>query len=126
MTRIDAWLGNSFPLGDWTNDHDLGVDSAAIIADKATPITVIRSGTAQAAQTVRLEGLTSARQVLGADGNTTHTISAIVFGYKGHPTITDTSLQPGDRFAVGGVLYEVIMLVPGLTDSLQALCEAKR
>lgn len=121
MSRIDAWLGNSFPLGSWLDDHDLGVDAAILIADKATSIAVIRNGVAQAAQTVRIEEMRGARQVQTSAGQV-YQIDAVVIGYRGHPTIANTSLQPGDRFAVAGVRYEVIMLAPNTPDSLQAYC----
>lgn len=124
--NIDAWLGNAFPLSAWVDDHALGVDTAAIIADRPVSITVTRGATTLSAQTVRLEGTGTGRPVLGADGTTTHTITAVVIGYRNHPTITDTNLQPGDRFVVSSVLYEVIMVEPGLTTGLHAYCEAKR
>lgn len=124
MPTLDAWLGNSFPLSAWRDDHDPAVDTAAVIADKSTSITVSRAGATLAAQTVRLEALGGNRQVQ-TSGGVTYQIDAVVIGYKGHATITDTNLRPQDRFAVGGVTYEVIMLAPGLADSLQAYCRAR-
>jgi hypothetical protein len=70
---------------------------------------------------VRIEEFRGNRQVTTSAGQV-YQVDAIVLGYKGHATITDTNLQPGDRFAVAGVRYEVIMLVVGLTDGLQAYC----
>jgi hypothetical protein len=113
MSRIDAWSGNSWPLGAWVDDHDLGVDTAILIADKSTSIVVIRAGTAQAAQTVRLE-------TLAGQG-----IDALLIGYKGVSGITDTSIQAGDRFKVGAQMFEVISIMPGLIDSVQAYLTAK-
>lgn len=124
-SRIDAWSGNSWPLGAWIDDHDLGVDTAILIADKSTSITVVRAGVAQTAQTVRIETLGGDRKVQTA-GGVVHEISALLIGYLGHPTITNTNVQPGDRFKVGSVMYEVIMLMPGLVDSVQAYLEVKR
>lgn len=124
MSRVDAWLTNSFPLGAWVDDHDLGVDTAILISDKPTSITVVRAGSSLAAQTVRIETLGGDRKVQTA-GGVVHQIDALVLGYKGHPTITNTDLQPGDRFKLEGRMFEVIALMPGLVDSLQALCSVK-
>ena len=55
MPDIDAWAGDSFPLGGWTDDVDDAVDMARLIQAKSTSITVVRDGTAQNAQTVRIE-----------------------------------------------------------------------
>jgi hypothetical protein len=118
MPDIDAWTGNSFPLADWI-DVDRGVDTARLIADKSTSITVIRGGVAQAAQTVRIEDMGRTREVQ-TEGGQTAIADTLILGYFGHPTITDTDLQTGDRFAVASVGYEIVGLLPGLTDSLQA------
>lgn len=123
MAKIDAWTGNSFALSDWI-DVDRGVDTARLIADKSTSITVIRSGVAQSAQTVRIEDMGRPREVM-TEGGQTAIADTLILGYKGHPTITDTSLQTGDRFAVSGVGYEVVGLLPGLTDSLQAFAKVR-
>lgn len=122
MSRIDAWLGNSTPLAPWLDDHDQAVDEAIIISDKTTSIVVVRGATTLSAQTVRIEGLNGNRQVQSSAGQVFQ-VDSIVFGYKSHPTITATDLKPGDTFAANGVLYQVIMLVPGLVDSLQAYCQ---
>lgn len=124
MTDIDAWMGNSFPLSSWLDDTDQGVDQARLIADKSTSITVIRGGVAQTAQTVRIEALRSERTVQTAGGNTA-VIDTVIIGYKGHPTITDTDLQHGDRFAVDGQMYEIVTVTPGTVNSLQAFATVK-
>lgn len=121
--KADAWSTSTFPLAAWTDDHDQAVDQALIISDKTTSIVVKRgTATAMAAQTVRIEGLSSNRQAVSAAGDV-FTIDAVIFGYAGHPTIANTDLKPGDRFDVAGVFYEVAMLIPGLPDSLQAYCK---
>lgn len=124
MPSIDAWMGDSFPLSGWLDDVDQGVDTARLIADKSTSITVIRGGVAQTAQTVRIETLRTERTVQTAGGNTA-VIDTAVIGYKGHPTITDTDLQRGDRFAVSGQMYEIVTVIPGTVDSLQAYATVK-
>lgn len=118
MSRIDDWATGSLP-NDWVRDRDLSIDLGELINDKPTTITVIRAGVARDPQTVRIEGLSSSRQALSPAGQV-FTVDAVIIGYKGYPPAIDTDLKPGDRFVVAGVRYEVIMLIPGLTDSLQA------
>ena len=125
MGKASVWVGSTFPLSTWLDDHDPGRDTALLIADKSTSITVVRGTGTLAAQTVRIEEMRGNRQVTTSAGQV-FSVDAVVLGYKSHPTITDTDLQPGDRFAVASTRYEVIMLVPGLVDSLQAYCKAVR
>ena len=123
MSKIDAWTGNSFSLSDWI-DVDRGVDTARLIADKSTSITIVRSGVAQAAQTVRIEDMGRPREVQ-TEGGQTAIADTLILGYYGHPTITDTDLQTGDRFAVSGVGYEIVALLVGLDNSLQAFARVR-
>ena len=123
VSRIDTWLGSAFPLADWL-DLDWAIDTALLIAEKPTSVVAVRSGTAQAAQTVRLETLSSPRQLLGSGGQT-HQIDGMVLGYKGHPTIADTVLLAGDTFVAEGKLFEVVAVVPGLLDSIQCYLKVK-
>jgi len=123
-SRIDAWGGNSFPLGGYLGRHDEAYDTAQLIADKPASITVRRGATTLSAQTVRIETLASQKEVVGGDGNT-YMIDAVALGYKGHPTITNTDLKPGDRFSYGGVNFEVIIVMPGQVDTLQAFLRVR-
>jgi len=125
MPDIDGWAGNEFPLSAWSDDADQGVDTARLIADKSTSITVIRAGVAQTAQTVRLEFLTGARREYQTEAGQTGQADVLVLGYKGHPSLTDTDLQRGDRFATGGQSYEIVMVAPGFNDSLQAYARVR-
>lgn len=95
-----------------------------LITYKSTSITVNRNGTSLAAQTVRLETLSGDKQIMGA-GGVVHQISAMVLGYKGHPTIADTNLLPGDLFTVGTIHYEVIAVMPAHVDNLQAFLKVR-
>jgi hypothetical protein len=123
--RGDSWTGNSFPSG-WTGTLDPAVDAARIVADKTTSITAVRAGSALDAQNVRLEGLSGrGRQVQTAPGITAQ-VDVLIIGYKSHPAVDDTDLQVGDRFAVGGVSYEVINVVPGLVNQFQAYAKVRR
>lgn len=90
-----------------------------LIPLKATSIVAVRNGTSLPAQTVRLETLSGDRQMTGPSGRT-YKLDAMILGYKNHPGITDTDLQAGDTFAVGGVSFEVVAVMPGHTDCLQA------
>lgn len=118
---LSSWIDATLPLSSWLGDYDMAVDTAFMIADKPTSILVIRAGSPMADQTVRIEEMRGNRQVTTSAGQV-YQVDAIILGYKGHATIADTNLQPGDRFAVAGVRYEVVMLVVGLTDGLQAYC----
>lgn len=120
MPDIDKWAGNTFPLTDWSDDTDKGVDNARLVADKATSITIVRAGVAQAAQSVRIEGVQRSDKASISEAGLTGQVDAIVIGYLGHPTISDTDIQRGDLFAVNGASYEVMAIEPGLADSLQA------
>ncbi len=120
MPDIDAWAGNVFPLGTWSDDVDQGVDTARLIADKPTSIVVLRGATTLPAQTVRIEDLTGRGRQYQTEAGQTGEADTLILGYKGHPTITDTNLQRGDRFMAGGQSYEVVIVVPGMTNSLQA------
>ena len=122
--KADAWLGNAFPLSDWTDDVDRSVNTARLIADKITSIVVVRAGVEQAAQNVRIEPMARPREVQ-TEGGQTAMADVLIIGYNGHPTITDTDLQTGDRFAVSGVGYEIVALLVGMTDSLQAFAKVR-
>lgn len=118
-SRVDAWGGNAFPLGGWISEHDQAFDTAQIIADKSVSITIRRGGNTLSAQTVRIETLASQKQMQG-EGGITYMIDAMLLGYKGHPTITDTDVKPGDRFAYGNVMFEVIIVMPAEENTVQA------
>jgi hypothetical protein len=120
MPSVDAWSTNSFPLADWLDDVDRGVDTALLISEQPVSIVVRRGAGTLAAQTVRIDALRQPRQIQ-AEGGVVITAEALVVGYAGHPTITDTDLQPGDRFVSDGRAYEIVGLLPALEDALHAL-----
>mgnify|MGYP001605679706 CR=1 FL=1 len=123
VSRIDSWLGAAFPLADWLN-IDWAIDTALLIAEKSVSIVAVRNGTAQAAQTVRLETLSGPRQILGS-GGVTHQIDGLLLGYKGHPTISDSDFKAGDTFANEGKLFEIVAVMPGILDSIQCYLKVK-
>lgn len=123
MSDIDAWAGNTFPLEDWL-DIDDAVDTARIVSDKSVSITVVRNGVEQDAQTVRIEEAGRGRSYQSEAGETARA-DVVILGYKDHPNINDTDIQRGDRFAYEGQGYEVVMVIPGLPDSLQAYAKVR-
>lgn len=128
MPDIDAWVGNVFPLAAWTDDIDAGVDTARLIAEKPSSIVVTRwsngSDATLGAQPIRIEDLSRNPRFMRGEGGATAVLTLLIVGYRGHPTIADTDLQMGDEFVLNGTPYKVRMIVPGLTDSLQAYAEA--
>lgn len=86
--------------------------------------TITRGNGTIAAKTVRLETLSGDRQIQG-EGGVVHQISAMALGYRGHPTIADTDLRPGDLFTVSGVHYEVIAVMPAHTDCQQCYLKVR-
>lgn len=124
--NIDAWTTNTFPLGAWSNDTDPGVANAQLLTDKTTTITVRRGDTTKSAQNVRIEELRARDRDVVSEAGLTAKVDALVIGYKGHPTISDTDLQRGDRFSVeGGDQYDVVAIMPGLVNSMQAYVKVR-
>jgi hypothetical protein len=125
---VDAWLGDSQPLASWRGQEERAHDTARIIADKPSVITVIRAGIAQTAQTVRvdLSRRSGNRYEMRNDTGSVGSMTTQIIGYKGHPTITDTDLQRGDQFYLGTALYRVTMVYPDLGDRLLAFAEVIR
>jgi hypothetical protein len=121
--RLDTWLTGALPFG-WANPN-IAVNVGNIIADKSSSIVVTRDGAQLAAQTVRIEVIGNPAQ-RKSDGALVGTNTVMVLGYKDHPTVADTNLTRGDRFFSGGIMYDVIMVQPGYTDRLIAICEARR
>jgi hypothetical protein len=125
---VDAWLGDTQPLANWRGQEERAHDTARIIADKPSVITVIRAGVAQDAQTVRvdLSKRSGNRYEMRNDTGSVGSMTTQIIGYKGHPTITDTDLQRGDQFYLGTALYRVTMVYPDFTDRLLAFAEVVR
>jgi len=120
MPDIDAWAGNEFPLGSWLDDIHASVDTARILADKAVDIILVRAGVELAAQSVRIGDLSNRPRSYQTEAGETALADTLVLGYKGHPTVADTDIQRGDRFALGGVGYKIVAVLPGLLNSVQA------
>lgn len=125
MPDINAWSGNSFPLSAWSDDVDPGVDTARLIADKSTAITVRRGSSTLSAQTVRIEDLGGRGRQVQTEAGVMAQADTLVLGYRGHPTLADTDLQRGDRFLAGSVSYEVILVVAGQANQFQAYARVR-
>jgi len=120
VPSVDAWAGNTFPLGDWLDDIHASVDTARILADKAVSVILVRARAELAAQSVRIEDLRDRPRRYQTEAGETALAEILILGYSGHPTITDTDIQRGDRFALDGAGYKIVAVVPGLQHSLQA------
>jgi hypothetical protein len=126
MPNISAWMGDSMPLGDWTDDWNRSVDTARLISDKPTTITVTPvDGREVDPQVVRIEALSEFAQAQIGTGGNAATLRVIVIGYRGHESIDDTDLKRGDRFVADGTLFEVILIQPGHSVRLMAIAEAR-
>lgn len=81
------------------------------IQDRSTSVTLYRNGAAQAAQTVRLEYLSSVKEQHAAGEASIR--SLLVFGVEGHPdtSVPDTGIAVGDLFTHDGGQYRVIDIV---------------
>jgi hypothetical protein len=124
MASIDAWQGSTEPLSNWT-PGDRGVDIARLIAAQPSSITVNRNGTLLSAQTVRVDPISGDSRIAGSQSGGTSRQRALVLGYRSHTSITDTDLRMGDRFVLDDLAYQVIELMPGLAECLQALAEVR-
>mgnify|MGYP006921630760 CR=1 FL=1 len=73
-----------------------------------------RAGVALAAQTVRLAYDNTQLTSRGEVGQATER-KLVILGVRDHPTIADTDIRAGDRFAIGKALYEVfdVIVLPG-------------
>lgn len=122
--KADGWLGNTPALDSWRNG-DRAYDTARLIQDKPTSITVIRAGVAQDAQTVRIDPVEQRPSTSSSPAGRTARQRVLVTGYKSHPAISDTDLQHGDRFAVDSQMYDVVDVAAGLNDRLLAYAEVR-
>lgn len=97
------------------------------IAERPTSITVQRDGVADlAAQTVRIEAMSSPPPVAGGGNLSVSPASIMILGYKNHPRVANTNLRLGDRIFFDGLLYEVAEVTPNFADRMLARAEAKR
>lgn len=120
MADFDAWLSG--------NTHAPVANERAGLAwrriqDKPTSITVNREGVALPVQVVRIEYNETERVVTGEANGTSSSRDVIVFGVKNYPTVADTDLKYGDRFAYNGQMFHVVFVITSIGE-IQANCEA--
>lgn len=132
MSRMDIsnWFATYRLLDAWRGREGRPGSVAQMIADDPMSISVTRevSGVTStlAAQTVRIaqRGTTGTETFFRSGAGVVTRQSVVVLGYKNHPTITDTNLRYGDRFAYNGKYYQVTLLELDFPDRLIALAEA--
>ena len=80
------------------------------------------SGGAVAAQTVRVEADSSASPSESAAGMAARR-KVVLFGIKGHATLTDTDFEAGYRFVLDGAEYRIVDVNDRLLGERQATAE---
>lgn len=115
---FNAWLGETPPLAGWMDDVTRSTDVARAIADRATTVSVRRGGATIGTLTVRLESLGTVPHESAGANVAASAMRVLVLAQA------DADLQRGDRFFSGGQMYDVVQIMPGLTDRLVALAEA--
>lgn len=121
MVDIGAWLnqGNSEAI----SSSDRAVDAWNRILRNPSSVEFVRGQTVLDAQSVRIEFDNQVKSEIKGDGaGTSSRRDAVIFGVKNHPSVTDTDIARGDKFAVNGQRYRVVQViaVPG---EIQATCE---
>lgn len=123
---MSAWLGASADLVNPT-PTDAEAERAAQawrrIQDKPSSVTFKKpDGTTLSAQTVRLESDNSA-SLSESEAGATPRRKLIIFGVRGHDTVTDTDIAEGYRFVSGSDLYRVTDIILTLGEA-QGVAEA--
>lgn len=90
-----------------------------MIQRNPSTITLNRGSVNIEAQTMRLTWGTIGDDSRNEAGGQQNDGRCVLFGVKNHPTVTDTNIQRGDRFAIGLVEYEVYEVLY-LVGSVQA------
>lgn len=105
------------------SETDRAVDAWKRISEKPTSVTMKQDdGTAVAAQTVRIEWDSTSSEAAGPGGQSSIR-RGTMFGVRNHPTVTDTNVQRGNRFALNSYQYRVIDVLTTLGE-VQARFEA--
>lgn len=117
--NISAWLGAGTPISE--------AERAALawhrIQHKPTSVVLkTAAGANRAAQDVRLEWGNSVSESTSIAG-ATPVRPLVIFGVKGHSTISDTVIAEGDRFVYRNDAYRVIDVIYSIGE-VQAIAEA--
>lgn len=129
---ISAWFSTSRLLDHWRGKEGRPGSVAQMIADEPFPISIVRENSTTnttstlTAQTVRIaqRGMTGTEAFLRSGVGVHSRQQVVVLGYRNHPTITDTDLRYGDRFAYNGKYYRVSLIEKDFPDRIIALAEA--
>lgn len=127
---ISQWFGTSRVLDAWRGKEGRPGSVAQMIADDPFTITVTREAggvtSTLTVQTVRIaqRGTHGTEAFLRAGVGFTSRQQVVILGYKNHPSVADTDLRYGDRFAYHGKYYTVTLIEKDFTDRLIALGEA--
>lgn len=127
---LSGWFATSRLLGAWREREGRPGSVAQMIADDPFSISITREAsgvtTTLAAQTVRIaqRGTTGTEAFLRMGSGVNSRQDVVILGYKNHPTITDTNIQYGDRFAYNGKYYRVNLIERDFSDRIIALAEA--
>jgi hypothetical protein len=100
---------------DWAQ---MQADLAAVRGDNEVSITIRRGDETLDAQAVRIAGAGSVSQTRDSAGAQQATTRVVVLG------ATTLDVQPGDRFTVAGVLYQVVFVQPNRRAAVVAEAEA--
>ena len=118
MPGFDSWIAS-------TNVRDTSPAAKAVeawnhILDDASSIVIARGDNDLAAQTVRIEFQNIVNERQGNMSEASHR-RVWVMGVRNHVSVTDTDLANGDKFLLGGKVYEImdVILLPG---EIQADC----
>ena len=104
----------------WSGGEGQATAIATIIGYKSVSTgTITRGSGTVAAKTVRLETLSSSRQVQGS-GGIVYTIDAMILAEYG------AGFLPGDRFTIASQTFEVEAILPGHTDCEQVMLRLRR
>lgn len=107
-------------ISGWMASEGQPTAIAEIIGYKSVSTgTITRGSGTVAAKTVRLETLSSQREVPGPNGQT-YTIDAYLLAAFG------AGFLPGDRFSVSSQAFEVVMVLPGHVDCEQCYLRLRR
>lgn len=127
MPNFLNWMGEDGKAGAWAASVH-GANTSAhithrIISDKPQQIEIVRHNQTLAPQTVRIETTRIAPDRDTMFAGRENNANAVLIGYKDHPTIPDTDIRAGDRFALNGSRYEVRFIFPETPGSIQAWLE---
>ena len=120
MPNFDAWRSAGTEAIDSVSR---AVEAWRRIQRNPTSVVLRRGALNLTAQTVRIEPERAQAQVGDLPIGEKPRTRAIVFGVKGHPSVSDTDVSHGDRFVYLDMEYRVVS-INAYVGELQAQCEA--